>query len=613
MALAPARPRRRPPRRAAPDAPHGAAPRAGSARRSTGQRPPSRSGLVASGRPSRPWRCASGALDARSDVLRRPPPRRPRAPVETHAYVVTLNTGTQRRPRAGRADRDRPRGGLVDLRAARRAARHARRRRRAAPLRLERVLVRAVPVGAAPARRAPLPARPGPALLEHPRRRHQGRRGAEARQDDRRRRDRVQDRLLAPAHDPLRPRRDLRLARSATPRATARAASSCSTTTTSRSRGRGRTTAGRRSWPTTSGGTSTTARSSRPSGARRTWSRTAWSASCCWATSTATSCTCGTWTSASTRRRSTSGRSTRWCSSCARRTTRRKAYGFVGVVTSTADLSASVWLWERAEDGTVSVEKVISIPAEPAEADQLPPILQPFGAVPPLVTDISLSVDDQDLYVSCWGTGELKRFDVSDPRSAARDRLRAARRDRRSAPRTRRPGRSTAGRRWSRPRATASAIFLTNSLYAAWDAQFYPRRASTAGSSSSTPATDGSLTVDPDVFVPFSGERPHQVRLSRRRRLVATPTASRTSSAATLWPYILLGLLGAYHGLNPAMGWLFAVALGMQERSRRAVLRSLRADRDRARALDRAGGGARGRPRAAGRHARRCTSAPASR
>ncbi|CAN5271428.1 hypothetical protein BH20ACT9_BH20ACT9_16470 [soil metagenome] len=36
----------------------------------------------------------------------------------------------------------------------------------------------------------------------------------------------------------------------------------------------------------------------------------------------------------------------------------------------------------------------------------------------------------------------------------------------------------------------------------------------------------------------------------------------------------LLGL-GAFHGLNPGMGWLFAVALGMQERSRRAVLRAL--------------------------------------
>jgi hypothetical protein len=42
-----------------------------------------------------------------------------------------------------------------------------------------------------------------------------------------------------------------------------------------------------------------------------------------------------------------------------------------------------------------------------------------------------------------------------------------------------------------------------------------------------------------------------------------------------LWPWVLLGLLGAYHGLNPARGWLFAVALGMQERDRRAVVRAL--------------------------------------
>ena len=33
--------------------------------------------------------------------------------------------------------------------------------------------------------------------------------------------------------------------------------------------------------------------------------------------------------------------------------------------------------------------------------------------------------------------------------------------------------------------------------------------------------------------------------------------------------------LGAYHGINPGMGWLFAVALGLQERSRRAVLAAL--------------------------------------
>ena len=39
-----------------------------------------------------------------------------------------------------------------------------------------------------------------------------------------------------------------------------------------------------------------------------------------------------------------------------------------------------------------------------------------------------------------------------------------------------------------------------------------------------------------------------------------------------LW---LMLLLGAYHGLNPGMGWLFAVALGMQEKKGSAVARSL--------------------------------------
>ena len=40
-------------------------------------------------------------------------------------------------------------------------------------------------------------------------------------------------------------------------------------------------------------------------------------------------------------------------------------------------------------------------------------------------------------------------------------------------------------------------------------------------------------------------------------------------------PLVTLALLGAYHGLNPAMGWLFAVGLGMQDRDRRSVLRAL--------------------------------------
>ncbi|MGD0215742.1 MAG: hypothetical protein ABSB87_21170 [Terriglobales bacterium] len=41
------------------------------------------------------------------------------------------------------------------------------------------------------------------------------------------------------------------------------------------------------------------------------------------------------------------------------------------------------------------------------------------------------------------------------------------------------------------------------------------------------------------------------------------------------WPWVALAVLGAYHGLNPAMGWLFALALGLQEKRRSAVIGAL--------------------------------------
>jgi selenium-binding protein 1 len=188
-----------------------------------------------------------------------------------------------------------------------------------------------------------------------------------------------------------------------------------------------------------------------------------------------------------------------------------KGYGFVGVVTSTADLTASVWLWSRADDGTVSAEKVITIPPEPADADLLPELLKPFGAVPALITDISLSVDDRSLLVSCWGTGELKRFDVSDPRAPRETgsvRLGGI------VERAPHPaaGPLSGGPQMVEVSRDGRRVYLTNSLYAAWDAQFYPNGIDgwlvklDAGE-------DGSLTLDPDVYVEFHGERPHQVRL----------------------------------------------------------------------------------------------------
>jgi selenium-binding protein 1 len=189
----------------------------------------------------------------------------------------------------------------------------------------------------------------------------------------------------------------------------------------------------------------------------------------------------------------------------------RNAYGFVGVVTSTADLSASVWLWRRADDGTVSVKKVISIPAEPAETEQLPPLLQPFGAVPPLVTDIALSVDDRSLLVSCWGTGELKRYDVTDPdnpRETGSVRLGGIV-ERAAHPAA---GALNGGPQMVELSRDGRRVYLTNSLYASWDAQFYPEGID-GWLVKLDAAPDGGLALDPDVFVEFSGERPHQVRL----------------------------------------------------------------------------------------------------
>jgi hypothetical protein len=47
------------------------------------------------------------------------------------------------------------------------------------------------------------------------------------------------------------------------------------------------------------------------------------------------------------------------------------------------------------------------------------------------------------------------------------------------------------------------------------------------------------------------------------------------SADAQLWPWIVIAGLGVYHGVNPAMGWLFAVALGLHRGNQRIVLLSL--------------------------------------
>ena len=91
-----------------------------------------------------------------------------------------------------------------------------------------------------------------------------------------------------------------------------------------------------------------------------------------------------------------------------------REYGFVGVVVDTTNLEGSIWTWYR-EDGTVPCEEDRDHPPRARRRRALPPLLQGFGAVPPLVSDIDLSLDDRFLYVACWGTGEMRQYDVTDP------------------------------------------------------------------------------------------------------------------------------------------------------------------------------------------------------
>ena len=100
---------------------------------------------------------------------------------------------------------------------------------------------------------------------------------------------------------------------------------------------------------------------------------------------------------------------------------------------------------------------------------------QPFAAVPPLVSDIDLSVDDRWLYVSCWGTGELKQFDVSDPfhpRETASVRLGGivGRQPHPAAPAVSLGG----GPQMVEISRDGQRVYATNSLYGAWDETFYP-------------------------------------------------------------------------------------------------------------------------------------------
>ena len=56
-------------------------------------------------------------------------------------------------------------------------------------------------------------------------------------------------------------------------------------------------------------------------------------------------------------------------------------------------------------------------------------------------------------------------------------------------------------------------LYFTNSLYVAWDNQFYPGSANGWMVKADVNVEDGGLELDPDFFVDFGESRAHQIRL----------------------------------------------------------------------------------------------------
>lgn len=188
----------------------------------------------------------------------------------------------------------------------------------------------------------------------------------------------------------------------------------------------------------------------------------------------------------------------------------RKTYGFASVVIDVTNLASSIWVWFQ-ENGQWDAKKIIEIPAVPASPDQLPPALKDIGAVPPLVTDMVLSLDDRFLYVSCWGTGELIQYDVSDPFNPKH--VDTVRIGGIAKPVPHPNGKYiTGGPQMVELSRDGNRAYFTNSLYKAWDDQFYPAGIQGAMVKVNI-KQDGGMEIDSDFLIEFEGMRAHQIRL----------------------------------------------------------------------------------------------------
>ncbi len=179
-------------------------------------------------------------------------------------------------------------------------------------------------------------------------------------------------------------------------------------------------------------------------------------------------------------------------------------HGFVG-----AALSSNIWHWQGV-NGDRTVEKVIDQVAVERKGWPFP--------VPPLTTDIVLSMDDRFLYLSNWLHGDVRQYDISDPsapRLTGKVRCGGVLGD----PVTVQGYELVGGPQMLQLSLDGERLYVTSSLLSSWDNQFYPDMAE-RGSYMLQLDCDpdrGGLAINDDFYVDFGEEpagpaRAHEMR-----------------------------------------------------------------------------------------------------
>uniref|UniRef100_A0A8D0L2B7 Methanethiol oxidase n=1 Tax=Sphenodon punctatus TaxID=8508 RepID=A0A8D0L2B7_SPHPU len=199
------------------------------------------------------------------------------------------------------------------------------------------------------------------------------------------------------------------------------------------------------------------------------------------------------------------------------------AEGFVGCA-----LSSAIHRFYKTETGTWAEEKVIQVPSKKVKGWQLPDM-------PGLITDILLSLDDRFLYFSNWIHGDLRQYDISNPRKPKLvgqvflggsitkggpvTVLEDPELDCQPDPFVIQGKRVQGGPQMIQLSLDGKRLYVTTSLYSAWDKQFYPDMVK-EGSVMLQVDVDthkGGLKVNKKFLVDF-GKEPHGPVLAHELR-----------------------------------------------------------------------------------------------